>query len=140
MSGGRDIDLQGLRVLVVEDHSDAANMVGTMLSAQNAQVVLARDGREALEGLQSDARAPGQDVVDLVISDLQMPNMDGFALIQAMREDPALAGIPAIALTAFTRGGDRARALNYGFRHHVAKPVDPEELLAVVGAVLDRLS
>ncbi|NND61484.1 MAG: response regulator [Gammaproteobacteria bacterium] len=128
-----DFDLAGRRVLVVEDHADAGQMVVRLIEAQGASVDYAGNGNEAMKMLL------GKQCYDLIISDLDMPEMDGFELIDRIRRDSTLTGLPAIALTAFTRGGDRARALRAGFQYHVAKPVDPDELLAVVATLLSRV-
>lgn len=126
------LDFDGLQMLVVEDNPDAAEMIATLLSNQGASVRLAANGREALRCLEEQA-------CDVVLSDLDMPELDGFGLVRAMARKDNLRNIPAIALTAFARGGDRARALSAGFRQHVAKPVDPEELMAVVASIVGRL-
>ncbi len=127
------VDLGGSRLLVVEDHQEAARMVAILLESHGAVVEVAGDGRAALAALR---RTP---TFDLVVSDLEMPEMDGFGLIAEMRADPHLANVPAIALTAFSSGGDRAETLTAGFRRHLAKPVDPQELIAVVAGLLNRL-
>lgn len=129
---GTDVDLEGVDIVVAEDNPEAAEMVATLLRNHGASVRVASDGSQALQQLRD--RQP-----DLVISDLDMPEMDGFALIGAILDDQELQPVPAIALTAFARGGDRARALSAGFRHHVAKPVDPEELIAVAASALGLL-
>lgn len=129
---GAEIDLSGLDLLVVDDNQDAAEMVATLLRNHGASVRVAGNGLEGLRSLEQEPCA-------LIISDLDMPEMDGFALMAAVRERPALRALPAIALTAYARGGDRARALAAGFRQYVAKPVDPDELVTVVASVLGRL-
>jgi CheY-like chemotaxis protein len=77
---------------------------------------------------------------DILISDLAMPGMDGCALIQQVRQLPALRRLPAIALTAHARGEVRVGALQAGFDTYVAKPLDPAELLTVVATLTRRRS
>jgi CheY-like chemotaxis protein len=118
--------LDGVRILVVDDHAESLEVVGRLLRNCGARVVLARDADEA-ELLAR--RHP----VDIVICDIGLPGRDGYQLIQALRQ----AGIraPAAALTAFARETDRARALEAGFDAHIAKPVQPVDLLAVVASL-----
>jgi len=118
--------LDGVRILVVDDHAESLEVVGRLLRNCGARVVLARDADEA-ELLAR--RHP----VDIVICDIGLPGRDGYQLIQALRQ----AGIraPAAALTAFARETDRARALEAGFDAHIAKPVQPVDLLAIVAAL-----
>ncbi len=74
---------------------------------------------------------------DIMISDIQMPGMDGYALMRRVRMIDA--NIPAIALTAHTRAEDRIRALAAGFHIHIPKPLDPDELVAVVESLVKRI-
>lgn len=121
--------LDGVRILVVDDHAESLEVVGRLLRNGGAEVVLARD---ADEGELLARRHP----LDIVICDIGLPGRDGYQLIQALR----LAGIeaPAAALTAFARDIDRARALEAGFDAHIAKPVQPIDLLATVAALARR--
>ena len=127
------LDLSGAKILVVEDHEDAARMVALLLESHGAEVITTFNGVEALGALSQ------HDDFDVVLSDLEMPEMNGFELVQEMQRSPELKGIPAVALTAFSRGGDRAKAIAMGFRQHVAKPVDTEELVVVLRSVLGRI-
>jgi CheY-like chemotaxis protein len=76
---------------------------------------------------------------DALLVDIGMPGMDGFELIRRIRRHERLAKIPAAALTAYTRPADRARVLASGFQMHLAKPVDPTELLSALGALAGRV-
>jgi PAS domain S-box-containing protein len=118
--------LRGLRTLVVEDDPDSLEMVCTLLAQRGADVRPALSTAEALAVI--DGWRP-----DLLISDLGMPEEDGFTLIRRVRALPAEKGgqVPAVALSARTRPEDRLEALSAGFQMHVAKPVVPAELLAV---------
>jgi PAS domain S-box-containing protein len=121
-------DLNGLRVLVVDDEADARDLVQRILSDCNAQVLSAANAEEAL----AIARL-GQ--LDLLVSDIGMPDTDGFQLLAKVRALRQGSSVPAIALTAFARSEDRLRALEAGFLDHVPKPVEPSELIATVARV-----
>ena len=116
-----------LPVLVVDDDADTLEFVARLLEEYGAQVSRAGSAGEALATLQ--ATRPR-----FLISDIGMPEMDGYELIRRVRQQggDGTRAIPAIAMTAFTRPNDRARALEAGFHAHVAKPVDPATLVATV--------
>ena len=126
-------ELAGLTVLVVEDESDSLELVQQVLSETGARIVTATSGQEALRGMAGDRP-------DILISDIGMPVMDGFELIRRVRSlrDRQLAGVPAIALTAFSRREDQQRALEAGFDEFMAKPLRPAALLQVVVAIARR--
>ncbi len=120
---------QEVRVLVVDDEPDARELIGYVLESCGMQVRLAATVQAALSELSTYTP-------DVIISDIGMPQEDGYALIRNIRTlgEPEKKDIPAIALTAFTRNEDRTRALVAGFNLHIAKPVEPA---ALVRAVLD---
>lgn len=121
--------LDGLRVLVVDDEPDVRDVLETSLSYHGADVVVAADADAALAEIKARA-------IDLVIGNLGMPRVDGFELIRRIRALPGPAGrTPAIALTAYGREDQRARALASGYQQHVCKPVAPIEFVAVVAAI-----
>jgi len=123
--------LDTIRVLVVEDERDTLDFLTRLLEGQGATVLPASTAREAL----SIVRAESPDVV---ISDIGMPEMDGYDFIQHVRRgDTASHNIPAIALTAYARTEDRMRALRAGFQAHMAKPVEPAELIATVASFVE---
>jgi CheY-like chemotaxis protein len=124
--------LRGLSVLVVDDEEDARNLVAMVLEDCGCRVLMAASVREGLEQL--ELHRP-----DLLISDIGMPEEDGYALIRQVRSLPRERGgdIPAAALTAYARPEDRRRLLNAGYSIHLSKPVEPAELVAVV-ATLSR--
>jgi signal transduction histidine kinase/ActR/RegA family two-component response regulator len=126
-------DLTGVRVLVVDDQADARELIRRILEECDAEVLTAGTADEALLLL---ARTRP----NLLISDLSMPDGDGFELLRRVRtlEQTRDGRIPAIALTAFARSEDRTRALRAGFLIHVAKPVEPSELVAAVASVAGR--
>ncbi|HKP57884.1 MAG TPA: ATP-binding protein [Polyangiales bacterium] len=119
--------LAGLRVLVVDDEDDARDLLRITLESCGAQVHDAGSAREALAALQAER-------VDVVVSDIGMPEEDGYSLVRSIRTlaNSAHANTPVIALTAFARNEDRKRALLEGFNLHMAKPVEPAELLAAI--------
>jgi CheY-like chemotaxis protein len=125
--------LDGLRVLVVDDESDARGLLARLFADCGAQVHTAASVPEALATIDS---APP----DLLVSDIGMPGVDGYELIRRVRSLAADRGgrMPAVALTAFARSSDRTRALLAGYDSHLAKPIEPAELLAVVAALSDR--
>ncbi len=126
-------ELGGLKVLVVDDQADARDLITRVLVACAADVITASSAEEALTLLQTE-------LPSLLISDIGMPDMDGFELIRRVRAlEPEQGGrIPAIALTAFARSEDRTRALRAGFVAHLSKPVDATELAAAVASVARR--
>ncbi len=128
-----DPSLAGLRVLAVDDEPDARYLVKRILEQCDAVVTGAASVAEALAAFTAGR-------FDVVVSDIGMPDQDGFDLIRQIRALPADAGgrTPAVALTALARVEDRRRALLAGFQIHVPKPVDPAELLAVVASVAGR--
>jgi two-component system CheB/CheR fusion protein len=117
--------LAGLRVLYVDDTLDTLESFTELLRLEGVEVLAANSGAEAL-------RLAERETVDLVISDIGMPDMDGYQLIAALRERPASANIPAVALTGYGREQDIQRALAAGFNVHIGKPIELEKLEAVV--------
>jgi PAS domain S-box-containing protein len=119
--------LEGLRVLVVDDEEDARHLITTVLERQGAEVFAVGSAREALGALE-------REMPDVLISDIGMPEEDGFALIRQVRvRGPERGGgIPAAAVSAYVGEDNRQQALAAGFQLHVDKPVDPQELIEVV--------
>jgi len=117
-------ELAGLRVLVVEDDPDARELVSTILEDAGAVV---RGAESAANGF----AAVGAFHPHLLVSDIGMPDEDGYSLIRRVRAlgVEAGGGIPSVALTAFTRPEDRAKALTAGFTVHMGKPINPSELI-----------
>ncbi|MCY7317840.1 MAG: response regulator [Ramlibacter sp.] len=126
-------ELTGVKVLVVDDTTDARELARRMLEECGAEVLVAGDAHEALRLL--EAHRP-----DVLLSDIGMPEVDGFELLRRVRAlGPARGGgVPAIALTAFARAQDRVQALRGGFMAHLTKPVEPSELLATVASAANR--
>ena len=126
-------DLHGVRVLAVDDEADALALLRVVLQTAGADVTTTNSPLEALALIQ-------QTRPEALIVDLGMPEMDGFELIRRLRESPdaAIRSLPAAALTAFARSEDRTKALRSGFELHLAKPVDPGELVASVLTLVRR--
>jgi signal transduction histidine kinase/ActR/RegA family two-component response regulator len=128
-----EVTLSGLRVLVVDDEPDARALARRVLEERGADVVTVASAPEALAVVDGD-RAPS-----VVVSDIGMPDEDGYDFIRKLRALPGSAGrIPAVALTALARNEDRKRALLAGYQTHISKPVDPAELVAVIARITDR--
>jgi signal transduction histidine kinase/ActR/RegA family two-component response regulator len=125
--------LDGLRVLVVDDEADARELVATLLKQCGVEVTAVASASEGLEALQ-------QLKPNVLVSDIGMPQEDGYALIRKVRALDAQQGgqIPAVALTAYARAEDRIRALAAGFQLHIPKPVNSQELVAVVANLAGR--
>ena len=125
------LDLSGVDALVVDDDRDARELIKRILNDCGATVRIAASARDAIALF---TEAPPQ----LLISDLGMPEVDGFELLDWVRRLPRAQGsqVPAIALTAFARSEDRLRALESGFSAHISKPVEPSELIATVASVV----
>ena len=125
--------LNGLRVLVIDDEHDARTLLRAMLERCGAQVVAVGSAREGLDSIQGW-------MPDVLIADIGMPVEDGYALIKKVRALPRERGghTPALALTAYARTEDRARALSEGYQVHLAKPVDRYELAGVVANLAER--
>jgi len=125
--------LKGLRVLVVDDETDTRRLLRTILEQCGSEVTTAGSAAEAMTAFTESKP-------DVLISDIGMPEEDGYELIGKLRASEAKIGgrIPAVALTAYARLEDRVRALNAGFQVHVPKPIEPVELLAVVASLAGR--
>lgn len=126
----QETNLAGITVLVVDDEVDSQELAKRVLSDCAAIVLTASSADEALELVQ--AYKP-----HVVVSDIGMPGKDGYDFIRALRGLPSEKGgnAPAAAVTAFARFEDRIRALRSGYQTHVAKPVEPAELIAVVASL-----
>ncbi|HKX32444.1 MAG TPA: GAF domain-containing protein [Blastocatellia bacterium] len=123
-------ELAGLRVLTVDDEPDVRDLLTVILQQYGAEVRAAGSTAEALEVLQEWRP-------DVMVSDIGMPVRDGYDLIQEVRRLSSEAGgdTPAIALTAYARSEDRLKALRSGFQTHVAKPIEPAELAAIIASI-----
>jgi PAS domain S-box-containing protein len=128
--GGR---LEGVRVLVVDDHADDRELLAVILRRQGAEIQLVESAAKALETIKSWRP-------DVLVSDIEMPDEDGYTLIRKVRElpDASAAITPAIAVTAHARIEDRKRAIEAGYEYHIAKPIDRMRLIDAVGLAAGR--
>ena len=128
--------LDGLRILIVDDDADIRALLIYTLEVCGAEVMAAASADEAISALTTSSPP-----MDILISDIGMPDEDGYALLRRVRAlEPENGGrIPAIALTAYARTQDRRAALLAGFQSHVAKPVEPAELIAVIANLAGRI-
>ena len=127
-------DLRGIHVLAIDDEPDALALVSEVLEVAGARITLADSAQRALDTLLNE-------VPDVVVADLGMPRMDGFEFIARLRRhaNPRVREIPAAALTAYARSEDRMKAMRAGFQIHLAKPIDPAELITTIAALAKRV-
>lgn len=130
----KELHLSGMLILVVDDEEDTRQLLVQSLTFYGATVITAGSAKQAFEEIQ--AKNP-----DVMVSDIGMPDEDGYSLIRRVRAlpDERHNSIPAVALTAFTRAQDRMRALTSGYQNHVSKPVEPDELATVIASLTGRL-
>ncbi|HEU4890752.1 MAG TPA: PAS domain S-box protein [Vicinamibacterales bacterium] len=123
------VSLESMRVLVVEDEPDTREFLKRLLESHGAAVAVAVSADEALAALRDE-------LPDVLVSDIGLPDVDGYELINRIRTGSPGEGsmIPAIALTAYARPEDRARALRSGYQTHLAKPVEPAELVMTIAS------
>ena len=125
-------ELKGIRILAVDDDLDSRNLLSAILGKCGAQIRTSDSASDAMDMLEEFRP-------DILISDIGMPNEDGYALIKKVRATGGAMGtLPAVALTAFARVDDRMRALSAGFNIHVPKPVEPAELITVIASLIRR--
>jgi CheY-like chemotaxis protein len=119
--------------MAIDDEPDALELLRAALEAAGAEVITMSSAAEALDRI-ADVQP------DALVVDLGMPQMDGFAFITRLRavDDPTIRDIPAAALTAFARSDDRTKALQSGFEMHLAKPIEPGELVASIATLFRR--
>ena len=133
MLGGQDLvapepvgGFHGEKVLIVDDDIRNVFALTSVLEQHGLQVLYAENGREGIEVLEQ------HDDVVLVLMDIMMPEMDGYATTAAIRRMPQFAGMPIIALTAKAMKGDREKSIEAGASDYVTKPVDTDHLLTVM--------
>ena len=119
------------RLLLIDDDPNLILLVKDYLEFRGYEVITAENGREALEVLD-------QDVPDLIICDVMMPEMDGYALVEHVREDPRTNWIPVLFLSAKGQSQDKVKGLNKGADVYMVKPFEPEELVAQVESSLKQ--
>jgi PAS domain S-box-containing protein len=123
--------LSGVTALVVDDEADSRELVSRLVEERGGRAVSAESAIEAL-----DAIAKGS--IDILVSDIGMPDVDGYQLVRKVRAlEPPARNVMAIAVTAYARADDRQRALLAGYQMHLAKPIDPRELIAGIASLLN---
>lgn len=113
------------RILMIEDNAQNRYLAGFLLEASGWEMVHAEDGPSGL------ALARTVDPV-LILLDIQLPGMDGYAVAQALRADPRSAAVPIVAVTSYAMAGDRERCLASGCDGYIEKPIDPQTFVALV--------
>ncbi|MFB2837401.1 response regulator [Floridanema evergladense] len=121
------VNLSGLKVLVVDDDPDSRDLVAFLLKEYGMEVIVVASALEVLKTIESTQP-------DILLCDIGMPDMDGYMLINQIRSlSPEQGGqIPAIALTAYAGESNQQQALKAGFQWHLAKPVEPMDVIAVI--------
>jgi CheY-like chemotaxis protein len=120
-----------MKVLIAEDNAVNRELLRELLELRGYAVLEACDGKEALHMIE-------QERPELLLLDIGMPVMDGFAVIRRIRENPLLAPLPVVAVTAYAMRGDREKILNSGFDGYLSKPVDARSLAEELTRLLDR--
>ncbi|PWU16806.1 MAG: response regulator [Verrucomicrobia bacterium] len=117
------------RILLVEDNENNRYLSRILLEREGFIVTTAPNGKQALE----DAR---RDKPDLVLMDIQLPEMDGYETAEHFKRDPALADIPLVGVSSFAMVGDRAKALKVGFAAYIEKPINTDTFAQQIGQLL----
>ncbi|MBW4488762.1 MAG: PAS domain S-box protein [Trichocoleus desertorum ATA4-8-CV12] len=126
---GSEPALEGMQVLLLDDEVDIRELFTVVLEAQGAKVTAVAAVDEALNALQHCQP-------DVLVSDIAMPERDGYEFIQQVRANPHMGNIPAIALTAYAREEDQQRSLAAGFQMHLSKPVEPTTLTRAIASLV----
>ncbi|MFZ6027774.1 MAG: response regulator, partial [Chloroflexota bacterium] len=128
----RDAVLQGKQVLIVDDDARNAFALSKLLAEKGLKMHIAPNATRAIEMLEKLAG------VNLILTDIMMPGMDGYEFIQALRQQPHFRNTPIIALTAKAMKGDREKCLDAGANDYLSKPIDPERLFSLLRVWLSR--
>jgi CheY-like chemotaxis protein len=118
-------------ILIVEDDEDTLELLQSTFKAKGFRVTTCQSAQEALE------IAPANSI-DLILSDIGMPHMDGFEMMKELRQLPNMTEVPAIALSGYVSQKDTRMALEAGFNAHISKPVEPAELMSTVARLLEK--
>lgn len=137
-SGPLPLRLEGLHLLVVDDEADARQMLVKVLEGVGARVITAASAAEAIDALSTTVE--NNERLDVLISDVGMPDQDGYDLIRKVRQRGDKAkDLPAVALTAFARKVDERQATSAGFQMHLAKPVNISDLTLAIARLAGRI-
>lgn len=118
------------KVLVIEDNDQNMYLTTFMLERHGHQVIQARDGQRGID-------AAVQSLPDLILLDIQLPEMDGYAVAAALKSDPRVAAIPIVAVTSYAMAGDRERILAAGCNGYIEKPINPDTFLTQIERFLE---
>jgi CheY-like chemotaxis protein len=124
--------LAGLSILLVDDDRDNTDLLAFLLQTAGAKVRTAASAPQALE-MVADAASPW--LPDVLLLDIGLPGVDGYDLLGMLRRQPALATVPAVAVTAYAFAKDKQRAIDAGFRVHISKPYDAAEIVDVLAGL-----
>lgn len=119
-----------IKILIAEDNAVNRELLRELLESRGYAVVEACDGSEALQLLETQP--------DILLLDIGMPKLDGFAVLQRIRENPRFAALPVLAVTAYAMQGDREKVLNAGFDGYLSKPVDARSLTEQLDCLLNK--
>lgn len=117
------------RILIVEDNAANLELMVYLLDASGYVIATAENGRAGLAAARSN-------LPDLIVCDVQMPEMNGYEFAQALKSDDTLRSVPLVAVTAFAMVGDQEKALAAGFDAYISKPIEPEDFVARINALL----
>lgn len=117
------------RILVIEDNAANLDLVRYLLEHGGHHILLAMDGGAGLAVARNETP-------DLILCDLQMPVLDGYGVLDQLKQDPALAHIPVVAVTAFSMSGDEQKVRQAGFDGYFSKPIEPETFVAQIESFL----
>lgn len=119
------------KILIADDNAVSRELLREILQVCDYEIFEASDGRETIEKIT-------QTTPDLVLLDIQMPELDGFMVVRWLRRDPRFAALPVLAVTAYSMRGDKERAIEAGFTGYVTKPVDARSLRQQIVQLLDE--
>jgi CheY-like chemotaxis protein len=125
------VTAMGALILIVEDNPYSLELMSYLLHAHGHEVRSARNGADAV-------RAADRDDPDLILLDLQLPDLDGYEVLRALRARPASSHVKIVAVTAVAMVGDRERTLAAGFDHYMSKPINPRTFVRELGGWLPR--
>jgi len=113
------------KILCIEDNEQNLYLVTFLLTSKGYEVLQAREGQEGID-------AATRSKPDLILLDIQLPSMDGYAVARSLRTNPDLLKVPIVAVTSYAMVGDREKALNSGFSGFIEKPINPDTFLTQV--------
>jgi CheY-like chemotaxis protein len=117
------------RVLVIEDNENNRELARFLLEQAGCRVGMAENGRQGLE-------MAAQERPDIILMDIQMPEMDGYEAVARLRQDPATSAIPIVGVSSYAMPDDKEKAMALGFTAYIEKPIDPERFAEQVMAFL----